>query len=291
MSNEEVIESVAAEPEALWNEDEDFAGLVAEMEGETPAAQAKVAAPPQTEEPEPNITEIVALARREKALREKEKKVEQQLEEARASIREEIMEEMKHAAVSNPAKFYADLGMSGKRGQVAEDLWYEELGDKAPKDYKDKRLVQQMQEEIVKLKELIEERDPKKYVEQAERDRNYARYMGELKGVGAKSPAIQAAFGDQAAEALWQVASNMYEENKVVPSAEEVIDALEQELMETAERLAAVAPAKTRSVSPPRAVARTLPAATDSPRTPKREPMTDDEIMEDAIAYIQRMPG
>jgi len=238
----------------------------------------------------PKATEILTIARREKAIREREGKFEDKLAEAREQIRAEVKAEFQRLATSKPAEFYKELGYEGKRGQVAQDLWYSELGDDAPPEYKQQRYLNGLEQQVAELRQLVEKQDPKVHIQKAEEDRQYAAYMGELNGLSQKSPTISAIFGDTATEALWSTATKIYNSTQLVPTAAEVVEALEAELADTYSSLHGIigktAPAKGAADKPHDTL-----QTSDTPRSRHRGAWSEEDLLKEAEKIIKPYMG
>lgn len=281
--------------------DDYYEGLASELgfADETVAARDASLNPPQeqpeteqapepepTDEPEPSYTEILSLAKQEKELKKQKAELEAKREELRQNIRSEVLEELKRQAVKNPVKFYEELGYGeGKRGSIAQDLWVADLPeDERPSDYQQKSYTRKLEEQIQELRGLIEERDPKKYVQEVEEQRQYNQYMGELTGRAKSSPAIDAALGAAAPDALWNMASQIYKQSGQVPAPDEVVEYLEAELKETFTKMTNVFGGETARAPSGKAPSQTL-SDSETPRT-RRKVITEADILREAEELI-----
>jgi len=236
--------------------------------------------------------QILALARRESALRAREKDYETSFQ---AKVQEAVQAEiakLRDVAVRNPADFYKQLGVEDYR-PVANDLYYNIMGDEAPAEFRAKQTEHAIRNEIQELRAQVaaQQEAAKAQAGQAELRTYVSGLKGYVSGAAPESlPFLKAEFDadpDAAVEAMVTAASNLSQASGVVPSAEQVAEALNRELEKIADRYVKAASYRTQSKSTPSA--QPTSTKTLSSTSPKSKSYDGEFDHEEALRRAQRI--
>jgi hypothetical protein len=244
MANEEVQETVTetAAVEVAQSAEIDYEAIAKEVFGtapeassEPPESEEKASAPeeqPKAEEPAPGLVspQFALLAKKEKALREREAgiaaEVKRQVDEALAQLSQEVRQ--------NPTEYFKKLGIE-RPVELAADIYYNELGDDAPSEFKAKQQQIQANKQLAEMKRLVSEFERKQAEAHATKERDV--YISQLNGYLQASlegqPYLAAEYADDpigTLDAMMQAAANMIGSSGKVPSAKEVSEALNTEI-------------------------------------------------------------
>lgn len=262
-----------------------------EQQAEAPRQEEEEKAAPETAETEetvnndkkerPRASEILAIARREKALREKEAS----LETKAAEIAEQRVNEFIDKFLKDPQGILKSKEIPEDRmGKLATDMWYSQLDpEEQPDDYKQMQYVRQLENKITELESKFTDLDPKAAIQKAEQERKAASYLGELNGLAKNSEVIQAVFGENTGEVLWNTASQMYQATDVIPTATEVIEVVEKQMLEYVDKLSGF---REKSPVKEKMAEKTL-TTTETPRTRRRSTLTDEDLLKEAEALVK----
>lgn len=109
-------------------------------------------------EPEPGLARgLASLARRENKLREQEKAFrdkEAQLNQLQAQIAS-----IRQRAIEDPAGFYREVVGAEKTAEIAAQLYYNELGEAAPKEFQEKKATWSLEKKLEQLQKQIAEKE------------------------------------------------------------------------------------------------------------------------------------
>ena len=210
---------------------------VANAQDKPPAAESQ----PNTASPQ--SSQILALARREKALRDSEKARKDWEKEVEQRIRQQIEAEFKERATLDPADFYKGLGIESYN-PIAERLVEAQLGDKAPEELRQRTALAQMRAEAARTKKLLD--DFRKEQEQRNLESQRQAYVAELDGFLQAAPSTDLPYlkhefeqdPSAALSAMQTAAGHMIHSTGRIPTAREVAKALETELDQIATRYA-----------------------------------------------------
>lgn len=162
-STTEAAPSAESQLEAAIGE---MAAAITKPTGE-PAAE--VAAPPADAEPvkeAPLSPQMVALARRDKQLRERETKLKAEFAAREKELADKAAalgsaEELVALYKASPGKFAAKLGLTKEQAQeLAKAQWYEAMGDEAPPEVKSTAAMRELEQKLAAL-EAAREADRK----------------------------------------------------------------------------------------------------------------------------------
>lgn len=270
----------------------DYDAIAKEVYGEP--AQAEVV--PQevvTKEEAPAVQvspQLALLARKEKALREREVALE-------ASITERVkaaLEGLRAKATANPSEYFRELGVE-KPVELAADIYYNELGDDAPAEFKAKKQQIEAAKQLTEMKRLMSEWEKKQQEASATKDRDV--YVSQLNGYLQSSlqdtPYLALEFeADQVGtlDAMCQAAANMMASGGPIPSAKQVAEALNGEIEKLATRYKSIG--NNTQKAPPAAaskpVTQTLTSKQTSGNATQVEPAFDKErVIAELIADVK----
>jgi hypothetical protein len=267
----------------------------AQKEEESQAEQAGATDPESSTEQRPLSPLLAETSRREREARAEIEALKQSKEEAVEQAKLELLEEL----VTNPQgalQKYEKLKAAA--GDLALNFYAAELGEDAPDDLKQQVGMSDVDRKLAALEARIEQE--RLLREQAAiQARNQAvldQYNGFLNSVPENLPYLAsevAADPNAALSAMAEVADSMYQKRGSYPAASEVAQLIEDQISSIAARYAAIqkpsnvekAP-QTDQVETKSQPSKTL--STDhSGSSAKPVPVGEDEIFEDAMAWMQ----
>jgi hypothetical protein len=245
--------------------------------------------------------QLKAIEKREKRLKEQEVKL-KELYKAESDRVEELkkevlpylddvkkFQELKKSVNLNPVEVLKSLGVTNLKG-VAEYIWVELMGDKAPPEWKAKAKELEIQRQIDHLasKQDVKKEEPDNG--NAELDAyvdNLSSYLEEVND----APFVKELYeedSERALETLYQAADALYRQNPHlgIPTAEDAAKYLEDYLAAEHEKAAArynklkgKSESKTKTISTKKAQVRKSKT--------KNKPLTEDERIANAIMAAQ----
>jgi hypothetical protein len=268
MANEEVQETVTetAAVEVAQSAEIDYEAIIKEVLGGTTEAQGESQAaeevapseklPEVKEEPVVQVSpQLALLAKKEKSLREREAAVETRVKEEVERQVKEALESLRLEASQNPKEYLKKLGFE-RPVDVAADIYYDELGDDAPAEFKAKKQQIQANKQLAEMKRLVAEFEHKQAEAQSVKERDV--YISQLNGYLQASlegqPYLAAEYEDDplgTLDAMMQAAANMIGSSGKVPSAKDVAEALNAEISKLATRYSQMGEKAQKETRPP----------------------------------------
>lgn len=252
-----------------------------ETPAETPAAPEVPATPEAPKAPDSSMKALMdreaATVVKETALREAEVDIRQLRE------RVEKVEQAEASFLLNPADYIRNLAPGVNLSKLAEDLWFEDLGEAAPKDYQLRKEVRGAKAEVHDLRKQ-QTLDAKRQAEEKSRmeaETALNQYVGGLKEVipsldAAKNPLVKslaAQNADMAIRMMLDAASYAAQEGKMLTAAE-AAEAVEHYLKQFAPLYASppapevTAPPSEPNVKPVPTSLRNSSVSVQNPRAP-----------------------
>ncbi len=146
---------------------------------------------------------------------------------------------------------------------LAEQLWYEGLGDKAPADYRASKEGKrgQLAAKMLEYRQQQERKQAEEHYANQQAEEVQNRYIGSLKSFVAAAPTdktplvskLHAENPDMVLRGMWSHATTLASQSNKIPTPEEAAASLEKELQTLAKVFIPTAPAQTPApvVSPP----------------------------------------
>lgn len=278
--------------------------VAAEATPEPVAAEIPAEASAETAqaEPEPGLARgLASLARRENKLREQEKAFREkdaQLQQLQAQIAG-----IRQKAIEDPAAFYREIGAQ-KVSEIAAQLYYNELGDAAPKEVLERKATFALEQKLAALQQQINEKERLSQSQMAQ-----ANALNYLHAQVGRIPASLAYLRAEAAEDSALVARSLYTRITQLAQANALGDAttdeeiaavaaqsLNDEIKLNAERYQRIhKPAPPAPKTPSPVAEETKPAATKSLSSqatamtkPRRPPASRDEEIDQLIEDLSK---
>lgn len=207
------------------------------------AAPAPEVTPPKQEEKkaEPDAAvKLYKLLEREAAVVEREGKLKQaEAELAKLKELNNNLMQSKSRFMADPARYIKELYPEASLSDIAKALWYEDLGDNAPAEYKLSKTANIAKTEIQQLREELET-ERKRIAEENERMKAevaYNQYVGAVTSFVKEVPedltlvkSFAQANPDAASQAMLKLATQHVQATGQVPTPEQCAKALQAEL-------------------------------------------------------------
>ena len=240
MADEQVSESVVEESIAVENVE---AAVEGTLEGEQPETEVEAVATPQTEEDKRFAAKFAALTRKEKAVREQEKRINARLQELEAKLAAQpkpaekpVEEPLERRLKRNPFEALKSQGLDFEtltqialnEGKLTPELQMQIMREEIESKYNSQI------EEVNKKLAAREKREEEE--RQAATINNFKNQIADTIKSAASEYELVAAEGQEGVDAVFDIIDAYYQETGEVLDIKEAVEAAEEELLKQAKK-------------------------------------------------------